>query len=53
MLTFIWHTIILQPIAQANTKEIVIKYPSALDPKMKDKLVHFPLLQVLWAQDQK
>ena len=63
-----WHILILQPIAQANTKlseqidqtitaicyngtqEIVIKYHSALDPKMKDKLVHFPLLQMLWAQ---
>jgi hypothetical protein len=29
---------------------MVIKYHTALDPTMKDKSVHFPLLQMLWAQ---
>ena len=28
---------------------MVIKYHSALDPTKKDKSVHFPLLQMLWA----
>ena len=27
-----------------------MKYHSALDPKIEDKPVHFPLLQMLWAQ---
>jgi hypothetical protein len=37
-------------ICYDGTQGIVINYYSALDPKMKDKLLHFPLLQMLWAQ---